>query len=184
MIYGASFSWNSNQLSFDEINKQISFLEYKDSSGSLVQIINEIASEDNSLWSFLVEYKEKKQKKIRKEIVVQAYQANDKLEKAVEKMYHNMIHMESAVRSVVKAYLIMAKGLILFYTVLVTLYEKIHKKDSIHQELIVDPLTLASNLEYWFMDYKKLWRSQSKEGELYRIQEIVFWYADCLRSLD
>ena len=39
-------------------------------------------------------------------------------------------------------------------------------------------------LEEWFYDYKALWRSVSRESELYRIQNVVYWYADFLREFD
>ena len=41
---------------------------------------------------------------------------------------------------------------------------------------------LAERLENWFMAYKALWRSTSREGDLHHIEEIVFWYADLLRG--
>lgn len=41
---------------------------------------------------------------------------------------------------------------------------------------------LAGRLEYWFMACKEQWRKCSREGDLHRIAQIVFWYADCLRG--
>lgn len=46
----------------------------------------------------------------------------------------------------------------------------------------VDGKKLAAELEEWFMFYKEVWRSVSRESELYRIQDIVFRYADLLRK--
>ena len=43
-------------------------------------------------------------------------------------------------------------------------------------------LTLAEELEYWLYDYKVLWRSVSRESELFRIQHVICCYADWLRS--
>ena len=40
----------------------------------------------------------------------------------------------------------------------------------------------AGKLELWFYDYKKLWRKNCRESELYRIQEVINWYADYLRG--
>jgi predicted patatin/cPLA2 family phospholipase len=42
---------------------------------------------------------------------------------------------------------------------------------------------LAVRLEYWHREYKQLWRSVSRESELYRITEIIFFYADYLRKM-
>ena len=44
--------------------------------------------------------------------------------------------------------------------------------------------SLAVQLEEWFMEYKKLWRKSSKEGELFRLAEVVCWYADLLRTAE
>lgn len=40
----------------------------------------------------------------------------------------------------------------------------------------------ARDLEYWLLDYKKLWRSVSKESELHRISDVIIWYADKMRT--
>ena len=41
---------------------------------------------------------------------------------------------------------------------------------------------LAEALEYWLHDYKELWRSTSRESELFRIQHVICAYADWLRN--
>lgn len=45
-----------------------------------------------------------------------------------------------------------------------------------------DPGKLADDLELWYQDYKNLWRETSRESELYRIGEVIFWMADTLRQ--
>ncbi len=42
---------------------------------------------------------------------------------------------------------------------------------------------LAEALELAFLNYKDLWRENNRESELYRVQAVVFYYADLLRSL-
>ena len=46
-----------------------------------------------------------------------------------------------------------------------------------------DACALASELETCLHHYQKLWRSNSKEGDLGHITEVFCWYADLLRSL-
>ncbi len=41
---------------------------------------------------------------------------------------------------------------------------------------------LAVDLECWYQEYKTLWRTTSRESELYRIGEVIFWMADFLRK--
>lgn len=45
-----------------------------------------------------------------------------------------------------------------------------------------DTAALASEMECWYHEYKKLWRRTSRESELYRIGEVIFWMADSLRK--
>lgn len=47
-----------------------------------------------------------------------------------------------------------------------------------------DCFALAGDLERWLHSYKELWRTVSKESELYRIAHVFCWYADLLRDLN
>ncbi len=49
-------------------------------------------------------------------------------------------------------------------------------------EDMTERFALAARLESWFMVYKEMWRSVSKEGDLAHVAEVVFWYADLLRG--
>ena len=40
---------------------------------------------------------------------------------------------------------------------------------------------LAGELECWYHDYQNRWRATSRESELYRNGEVIFWMADTLR---
>lgn len=46
-----------------------------------------------------------------------------------------------------------------------------------------NPVDLAAQLETWYASYKQLWARTSRESELYRIGQTIFWLADQLRSL-
>ncbi len=52
--------------------------------------------------------------------------------------------------------------------------------ESAHRE---ERWNLVEELEYWLYDYKKLWRSVSREAELHRIERVICQYADWLRAL-
>lgn len=45
-----------------------------------------------------------------------------------------------------------------------------------------NPAVLAEKLELWFLEYKKRWHKTSRESELYRLGEVIFWMADTLRE--
>ena len=42
---------------------------------------------------------------------------------------------------------------------------------------------LACRLEKWFCHYRMLWEKVSRESELRRIGDVVFWYCDLLRDM-
>lgn len=84
--------------------------------------------------------------------------------------YALLSSMDRTKRSLVKAYIIAAQGIKLWNETGLAIKEQ--RRDS----------DLAVRLEYWYHSYKELWRECSKESELYRIGEVVFWYADLLRG--
>ena len=63
MIYGAAFSWNQEEIAFDEINRQISLLEYGDTTGTTVDILAKVPEHSLFGWRDAVVYYEKTAKK-------------------------------------------------------------------------------------------------------------------------
>lgn len=189
MIYGAAFSWNKEILPMEEINRQISKLEYSDPTESFVDTIIALAKQDSCGWAHFVQYQEELrwnvgklgEEKIYKNLNFEkAKECNDQIDVNVNKLYDIMKGMDISDREKVVPYLIMAQGQRLLNIVGATLDKYRYKKDNQAAE---DPKVVASKLEHWTYQYKKLWRSVSKESELYRILDVFFWYADFLRSL-
>ena len=48
---------------------------------------------------------------------------------------------------------------------------------------VFTPRDLAENLEVWFYDFTKIWRTRNKESELYRIRDIIAFTCKYLRSI-
>jgi hypothetical protein len=189
MIYGAAFSWNSDIPDFEEINRQISMVEYLDRSGNLVSIFDQMCSQDYYLWLHTVQFKELTQRNAPHEEMTKLFlevkpetlpQANQLIAKASEELYHILPQLDRQKRAVVKAYLIAAKGMELFNSIGLVIANQFQEFPALKSD---SPKDLAVALEYWFKDYKELWRSGSKEGELYRLQEVILWYADYLREM-
>ncbi|HEX3075921.1 MAG TPA: glycoside hydrolase family 20 zincin-like fold domain-containing protein [Lachnospiraceae bacterium] len=189
MIYGAAFSWNSKVLEFEEINKQISAIEYLDRSEKFLSIVSEMGSQDYFLWHHAVQFKESMENKRSHDDIVKLLQevkvedlikSNDVITAAVKEMYRSISDLDSSKRSVVKPYLVAASGMLIFNKIGNTIIEFV-TNNTIPSQL--DPSKLAVDLEYWFKDYKEIWREQYKESELYRIMEVIVWYADYLRKM-
>lgn len=180
MIYGAAFSWNRETLSFDEINRQISIIEFQDHSGQIVNLLTEISENCLFDWDKAVIFYETTELgetgfNIQDGAGLLADQravqkANDTLVRIGKQLKANTVNMDSSMRWRISSYLLILEGIQIFNEIGQTL---LNQKQSFE---------LASRLETWYMYYKDLWRSTSKEGNLHHISEIIFWYADLLRG--
>lgn len=179
LIYGAAFSWNSKQLEFSDINRQISCIEYGDRSGRFVDVIAEASLKSVFDWWHVVMYKEHGNTEFAtEETAARIPAANEELRKLKRELYEGLTFMKPEKRELIKAYLVAVDGMILFNNIGAAIS---HAKYKVAGEA---KKGLAAELEYWFYDYKEIWRSASRESELYRVQELIIWYADLLRSLD
>ncbi|MCR5755243.1 MAG: beta-N-acetylhexosaminidase [Acetatifactor sp.] len=189
LIYGAAFSWSDEILSEEECNRRISAIQYGDFSGTLVDIFRDLGDNECVNWWHFVQYKEEMQKDARTanlDIVMSAEKAEiihkniAKTDELIAKLYVNLHKLPAYAKQVVNAYILMAEGQKLLGHIGATLRscESGKKYPS-----TMDNCTLAVAWEKWFMKYKELWRTTSKESELYRLSEVVFWYADRLRDL-
>jgi hypothetical protein len=59
MIYGAAFSWRNDVVEFEEINRQISVVEYCDKTGEIMSLFSEAADCQIFTWRQVVQWKEK-----------------------------------------------------------------------------------------------------------------------------
>lgn len=187
MIFGAAFSWRGEILPFEEISRQISLVEYEDSSESLVGLLGNLP-EQGFGWRQAVEYQEKgngfPDKKMLKEMFQEALKGTDeelvKIHEAAEGLYHIIPRIEKSQRSRAAAFLIGIRGMELLIKAGSFVGEK---EFAIKGAESISGKELAGMMEEWFYDYKALWRSVSRESELYRIQNVIFWYADLLREM-
>ncbi|MBQ8639470.1 MAG: beta-N-acetylhexosaminidase [Lachnospiraceae bacterium] len=196
VIYAAAMGWNSQIPEEKELNADISVLEYSDRSTTLMDRLARLSRKSVMTWGDLVCFVEEVKYKV--------------AEKGMEKFWADygerithrlpILHEREAIitsiqkelcelmpgmnpkdRERVTPYLIMADAMKLFNRVLAVLQkEYINHPDCMK----VDPKVLASDLEIWYYHYRTLWRKVSRESELYRIGEVIFWVADYLRDLD
>ena len=80
------------------------------------------------------------------------------------------------------AYLLAADGLKVLNRLLPFLRASLLSEGTLPEK--EDCFALAGDLERWLHSYKELWRTVSKESELYRIAHVFCWYADLLRDLN
>ncbi|MDF2800337.1 MAG: hypothetical protein K0S61_240 [Anaerocolumna sp.] len=190
MIYGAAFSWSKSTIPFEEINRQISQIEYSDQSEQFASIVTELEKKELFLWESVVEVKEgiEKSNLDKVEYILNQFKdeavpkTNIDISKDLTNLYKIMNDMDSSKRGLVRPYLIMGKGIQLFNQIGVFV-KKMCTTGNISTSLTKNQrYELAEKLEHWFKDYKELWRSYGKEAELYRITQVIVWYGDLLRS--
>ena len=177
MIYGAAFSWNPEIPAFDEINRQISRIAYGDVSETLVSVLAKISVSWKFTWRNAVDRLEQL-----REVPLysmEVYQkAAEQLEEIKGELYAFVSHLPVEQKKQIHAYLIALQGMILLQKLGMVL-----AGDQTSDEICSGQrLALAEELEYWLYDYKALWRSVSRESELFRIQHVICCYADWLRS--
>ena len=85
-------------------------------------------------------------------------------------------------RPMIYAYLLAADGLKVLNRLLPFLRASLLSEGTLPEK--EDCFALAGDLERWLHSYKELWRTVSKESELYRIAHVFCWYADLLRDLN
>lgn len=187
MIYGAAFSWSEKTLSFDEINRRISVLEYKDSTGQMTGLMAKMAEQSLYNWWDAVVYYENyalghaPNERLLPDVIGDET-ACEKAEKALRKLAHDVrttvASMDTGTRKLAADLLLTIDGIAIWNRIGALVWKKENNIAVDYDESI----KMAAELEKWFLSYKALWRETSREGDLHHVAEIVFWYADLLRD--
>lgn len=222
MIYGAVCSWGENIPGYEELNRQISILEYQDASGRLVPLLGEISSLEIFNWTMAVQIKEQVQKENAGN-AIRSRLSEDTIEKIPECHERLMAlevnlrlasrSMDSKNRRIVEYAHLALTAIRLWNEVGYFLAESrpsdrylAHNSSaftSIPASFALEPssaleafpalepfpvlepapaLCLAGQLERFWHHYKQTWQENGKYGDLGKIGEIFFWYADLLRD--
>lgn len=186
IIYGAAFSWSDAEMSEEEINRAISRLQYGDATGEVVSLFRELADMECVNWWHAVQYKEAANldriiflgaEMSAEEICAKAKERLSRNRELIEELYARLADVPEKTRREIYAYILMGEGQILLTQTGLALYEV-----SQQRKPSFDCKKLAAQWENWLPEYCKLWRSVSKESELFRLVEVICWYADRLRE--
>lgn len=189
MIYGAAFSWNNNILSEEEINRQISVLEYKDFTGTIVSTFKKLSQCEAFPWYHAVRIMEalanSKNENLASHFLEELDSSkittyNATIDEQIQILYTQIGNSLSSTKAIIQSYIIASEGQKLLNLLLGILKESL-LKDS--QQRSIPPVELANKIELWFLSYKALWKTTAQESELYRIANLLFWYTDYLRTL-
>ena len=191
MIYGAAFSWNPADGEYEELNRQISKLEYEDSSESLLALVEKVRVNTAFSWQDFCHYAELArqtasnpdfQQKHIEENLSQLADTEEKCRKLADikqALYRLQKELPVEKREQLYPYLVAVDGIRLINQI----GQYVMAKDGrIKDAAMPDGRVLAKELDIWFYHYKQVYRSISREAELYRMQELMIFYSDRLRS--
>lgn len=199
MIYGAAFSWNHETIPFEEINRQISRLEFQDPSERIVDVLAGIAKQEVVSWHMLVtnyeiealhntfEWQPDWQKFFGPEMEAALGKAGKELEGLKNQIREITAGMDSSRRGMAGIYEHTIDGVAIWNEVGATLIARKKAEETLDAGQADEAFgqadcRMAERLETWYMVYKEIWREDSREGDLAHLGEIVFWYADLLRG--
>lgn len=177
LIYGAAFSWNREEISFEEINREISMLHYGDTSERFVGIMAELAKMSVFGWWHAVVYKEHGTDNalLKEEKDFTAARENDgKIEELLRELRicGRTVALDSK-NELLPVYL-SAEAIRIFNKIgLLVSGEKFEPEEL---------KALAQRMEKWFMTYKGLWRTVSRESEMVQVADVIWYYCDLLRD--
>lgn len=164
---------------YEELNRQISFLEFRDRSERIVSIIEKISRTWIFKWHDAVNFMEGHGGVKDSAELSGLPEAVKGLEACARELYSILPELDSAGKACVPPYLMAIDGMIL----LQKLGALVSAREHCYAPLLpIKAADLAVELEEWIHEYKEEWRRTSRESELFRIGNVVCWYADYLRQ--
>lgn len=184
IAYAGAMAWNREIPAQEELNEAVSVIEYGDPSGSVMAVLRELSEQAVMTWGEIVVYSEISRGRLRNrtleefrntyglgirermETVRERQAAIDRCQETLARLMPTMNE-----RKRMMPYFLMSDGQKLLNRFVLWLSGE--KEDA---------GTLAGELESWYLHYKNRWHETSRESELYRLGEVIFWMADQLRT--
>lgn len=186
MIYGAVWCWGENVPEYQELNRQISILEFGDSSGRLLNFLGDVNSQTVFSWKNVVTIKEGVEKNMEKDKLREVFWKEDmtkvpECNQRVLGMKKDLCiigrSMDSRSRGIMECGQMSLEAVRVWNEVGLRLY-RLQKGEKPE-----DGMELAGELENCLRSFQELWRRSGKEADLARVSEVFYWYADVLREM-
>lgn len=185
IIYGAVCSWGENVPEYEDLNRQISILEFGDSSGELLSCLARANDMMSFGWYTAVALREEYLKGMDKEELRKIFE-KDNMSKASDHNAH-IADLEVSLRRISRT-MDSASRRIVEYTHVSLEMTRVWNEvglflTALNQgEKPANGMEIAADLERCLHYYQQLWRENSKEGDIGKISEVFCWYADLLRK--
>ncbi len=180
ILYAAAMGWNKEIPGEAELNETISVVEYGDPTGTLMSVLLTLSQQSIISWWLPVQFAELHQGRLLERSMEQFQRDFASVREKLPQLEDRNLAIDSCLAQIgalmprmmgrrrLAPYFIMAQG------------QKLLNRFA----AVVDGAEdreLAAELESWYQDYKNLWRRTSRESELYRIGEVIFFMADYCR---
>ena len=186
ILYGAAFSWHSEAISFDAVNRAISFLFYGDRTEQFMDAWAKLSDQAVFSWYHAVGYLQEDQpdqverlRKARQEKVTAAA-AQEKaaaIQQGLDELDRALLNVDAGMRAVGQSIHLAAEGVDIWNRIGVFITAVLDQgKPAQGGE------TLAADLEYWFRRYMIDWRKASQASHSHNLLKFVCQYADLLRG--
>ncbi len=185
LIYGAVCSWGEQVPEYEELNRQISILEFGDASGELLNVLDKIDDQTVFEWYNVADIKEEAERGTDREKIHEIFKKTDMAK--VPGCNARLDELEAALRKVSRHIDSSRRGIVECTHVAMEVARAWNNTGAFLAEVDAGnkPLNgaaVAEALERSLHHYQKLWRSNSKEGDLMKITEVFCWYADLVRG--
>lgn len=184
IAYAGAMGWNRVIPAQEILNEAVSVVEYGDPTGKVMSVLRELSEQAVMTWEDVVVYSEISRGRLTHKTLAQfrdtygvgiarrletARERNETIDRCQESLSDLMPAMTERRR--LMPYFLMSDGQKLLNRFALWLSGE-----------EADGKILAGALENWYQEYKNRWKKTSRESELYRIGEVIFWLADQLRN--
>lgn len=182
--YAGAMGWNREIPSKEVLDEAVSTIEYGDLSGDLLFTLSRLSDQAVMTWGDAVVYSEISRGRMPEHDLAEFHRDYgsrirerlarlEAIQKSIQDCQEQLAVLMRTMRERKRLlpFFLMSDGQRLLNRFAAFVYSS-----------GAEPLALAAELESWFLEYKKLWRRTSRESELYRLGEVIFWMADTLRE--
>ena len=185
IIYGAVCSWGEKVPEFEELNRQISVLEFGDASGELVDCLDKMNQAAVFGWYSIVTIREWAMRGVEKEKILAEFVKEDMTR--VPEKNACIDELEAKLRKVSRSMDSAQRGIVECAHVALQITKAWNRTGAYMAELQKgnhpdNGAEIAAELERSLHYYQKLWRENSREGDLGEVTKVFCWYADVLRK--
>lgn len=185
IIYGAVCSWGENVPECEELNRQISILEFGDGSGRLVDFMAKASGRMVFGWHNAVTIKEWAQRGMDRDEIRELFEEEDM--SGVPECNRRIADMEAELRVLSRSLDSGKRGIVECLHVALEAMRVWNETglflDRMRKgEQPDNGARIAGDLERCVHYYQRLWRKNSKEADIAKITDVFCWYADLLRG--